>query len=147
MIRDICRYRNQPEVEVIRRINSILRGWMGYYNCATAPSRAFGYLLSQVWSLYGSYVSRKHGCSLGAAAQRWLTRCPASPDNPTGGQKTWMAETTTHNGQPRREYLLCSTPPKRSLRDVARRIYRGKFDFWHAINQAVPDAYPESRVQ
>jgi group II intron reverse transcriptase/maturase len=147
LIRDICRSQSQPEVEAIRRINSVLRGWMAYYSCATAPSRAFYRLLSQAWSLYGSYVSRKHDCHIGAAAKRWMTRCPASPENPKGGQKTWMAETSGHDGQPRREYLLCWTPPKRSLRDVAAQIYRGKFDLWYLLSREVTQEYLESRVQ
>jgi group II intron reverse transcriptase/maturase len=147
LIRDLCRGQSQPEVEVIRRINSILWGWMNYYRCATAPSRTFHYLLSRVWSLYGSYVSRKHGCHIGAAAQRWMTRCPASPRNPKGGQKTWMAETRDHEDHLHREYLQCFTPSKQRLCDVARRIYRGRFGLWHAINLAVPDEYRESRVQ
>lgn len=147
LIRDICRCQSQPEVEAIRRINSVLRGWMGYYRCATAPNRTFYYLLSRVWSLYGSYVSRKHGCHIGAAAKRWMTRCPPLPGNPKGGQKTWTAETRDSNGQPRREYLLCWTPPKRSLRDAAAQIYRGKFDLWHVLNLEVTQEYPESRVQ
>jgi RNA-directed DNA polymerase len=147
LIRDICRSQSQPEVEVIRRINSILWGWMDYYTCATAPKRAFHYVLSQAWNLYGSYVSRKHGCYFGTAAKRWIIRCPASPRNPKGGQKTWMAETCAHDGQPRREYLLCSTPMKRCLRDVARQIYRGKFDLWSAITLEVTDECPESRVR
>jgi len=147
LIRDICRCQSHQEVEVIRRINSILWGWMSYYNCATAPSRTFHYLLSRVWSLYGSYVSRKHGCHIGAAAKRWMIRCPASPQNPMGGQKTWMAEARNHDGRPRQEYLLCFTPATRNLRDVARQIYRGKVDLWHVISQEVTDEYPESRVQ
>jgi hypothetical protein len=132
---------------VIRRINSILSGWMGYYRCATAPSRVFHYLLSQVWSLYGSYVSRKHDCQIGAAAKRWMTRCPALPGNPKGGQKTWVAETRDHDGRPRREYLICWTPAKRSLREAAAQIYRGKFDLWHVLNLEVTQEYLESRVQ
>ena len=76
-----------------------------------------------------------------------MTRCPASLQNPKGGQKTWMAETRDPNGQPQRKYLLCWTPPKRSLRDAARQIYRGKFDLWHVLSQEVTDEYPESRVQ
>src|SRR5262249_40699671 len=43
LIRDLCRGQSQPEVDVIRRINSILWGWMNYYRCATAPSRTFSY--------------------------------------------------------------------------------------------------------
>lgn len=147
LIRDICRCHSHPEVEVIRRINSILWGWMSYYSCATAPSRPFSYLLSQVWSLYGSYVSRKHGCSIGAAAKRWMVRCPVTPHNPKGGQKTWLAQTRNQAGQPRLEYLLCSTPAKRSLCDVARQIYRGKPGLWHAISPEVTNEYRESRVQ
>jgi hypothetical protein len=147
LIRDICRGQSQPEADVIRRINSILWGWMGYYRCATAPNRAFHYLLSRVWSLYGSYVSRKHGCHIGAAAKRWMTRCPASPQNPKGGQKTWMAETRDHDGRPRRGYLLCWTPPRRNLRDAAVQIYRGRVDLWHVLNLEVAKEYPESRVQ
>jgi group II intron reverse transcriptase/maturase len=147
LIRDICRCQSQPEVDVIRRINSILWGWMCYYTCATAPSRTFYYLLAQVWSLYGSYVSRKHDCHIGAAAKRWMTRCPASPRNPKGGQKTWTAEARNHDGQPRQEYLLCNTPAKRHLRDVARQIYRGKFDLWHVFSSGVAREHPESRVQ
>ena len=146
-IREICRCHSYLEAEVIRRINSILWGWMGYYSCTTAPSRVFSYLLSQVWSLYGSYVSRKHGCHIGAAAKRWMVRCPASPLNPKGGQKTWMAVTHNHDGSPRQEYLLCYTPAKRNLRDVARHIYRGRFDLWQALSQEVPNEYRESRVQ
>jgi len=125
LIKDICRRYGSAEIEVIRRINSILWGWMDYYTCATAPSRVFSSILSQVWSIYGAYVSRKHGCHIGAAAKRWMTRCPPSPRNPKGGQKTWMAE-TTHGDVVKHEYLLCSTPPKRSLHEVARGIYRGK---------------------
>jgi len=147
LIRDICRCQSQEEADVIRRINSILWGWMGYYCCATAPNRTFYYLLSRVWSLYGSYVSRKHGCHIGAAAKRWMTRCPASPQNPRGGQKTWMAETRAHDGQPRREYLICWAPPRRSLRDAAAQIYRGRVDLWYVLNLAVTKEYPESRVQ
>jgi group II intron reverse transcriptase/maturase len=147
LIRDVCRHQSQPEANVIRWINSILWGWMSYYRCATAPNRAFHYLLSQVWKLYGSYVSRKHGCYFGAAAKRWITRCPVLPGNPKGGQKTWMAETRDHKGQPRREYLICWTPPKRRLRDAAAQIYRGKFDLWHVLSQEVTKEYPESRVQ
>jgi hypothetical protein len=147
LIRDICRCQSYPEVDVIRRINSILWGWMGYYRCATAPNRSFYYLLSRVWSLYGSYVSRKHGCHIGAAAKRWMTRCPASPQNPRGGQKTWMAETRDQADRLRREYLLCWTPRKQYLRDAAAQIYRGRIDLWHVLNQPVTQEYPESRVQ
>jgi hypothetical protein len=147
LIRDICRCHSYPEVDVIRRINSILRGWMRYYTCATAPHRAFHYLLSQVWQLYGSYVSRKHGCSIGAAAKRWMVRCPATADNPKGGQKTWMAESVDHEGKPSMEYLLCTTPPKRNLHEVAREIYRGKPSLWLATSPPAVNEYPESRVQ
>jgi hypothetical protein len=147
LIREICRGHSHPEAEVIRRINSILWGWMGYYSCATAPTRVFYYLLSQVWSLYGSYVSRKHGCHIGAAAKRWMARCPASPPNPKGGQKTWMAETRDHEDHLHREYLHCFTPPTQRLHDVARQVYRGRLGLWHAISQEVPDEYRESRVQ
>jgi group II intron reverse transcriptase/maturase len=147
LIRDICRCQSQPEVEVIRRINSILSGWMAYYRCATAPSRVFHYLLSRVWSLYGSYVSRKHDCQIGAAAKRWMTRCPVLPGSPKGGQKTWMAETCDRKGRLRREYLICWTPPKRSLRDAAAQIYRSTFGLWYELSQEVSQEYPESRVQ
>jgi group II intron reverse transcriptase/maturase len=146
LIRDICRGQSQREADVIRRINSVLWGWMTYYNCVTSPNRCFHYLLSQAWSLYGSYVSRKHGCHIGAAAKRWMIRCPVLSQNPRGGQKTWTAA-IYDDGRPRREFLLCWTPAPRRLRDVAAQTYRGRFDLWHVLNLPATPDYPESRVQ
>jgi group II intron reverse transcriptase/maturase len=119
LIRDICSCQGASEVETIRRINSVLWGWMMYYSCVTAPSRTFSRVLSKVWSIYGAYVSRKHDMHIGKAAKRWMRRCPPSKHNLKGGQKTWMATSIEPSGKKRVEYLICFTPSKRSLNSVA----------------------------
>ena len=124
-IKEVCRKLSTPEVEVIRKLNNMLIGWMTYYRCVSAPSRVMSSVLAHTWSIYGKYVSRKNGCRLAQAAQRWIKRCSSSPTNPKGGQKTWMAETVNKAGKTVREYLLCVPVQKRSIYYVARKIRLG----------------------
>jgi group II intron reverse transcriptase/maturase len=124
-IKNVCQQLNIPETEIIRKLNNMLRGWMIYYRCVNAPSRVMCSVLSHTWWIYAEYVSRKNGCSIAHAAKRWIGRCPASPLNPKGGQKTWYAETANDKGEMVREYLLTTPVPKRSLHDVAKQIRGG----------------------
>ncbi|OQA81988.1 MAG: Group II intron-encoded protein LtrA [Lentisphaerae bacterium ADurb.Bin242] len=124
-IKEVCRNFSTPETDVIRKLNNKLRGWMMYYRCVDAPSRAMVSVLSQTWWAYAEYVSRKNGCNIATAASRWIKRCPASRTNPKGGQKSWYAETTDGNGNFTQEYLIAVPIPKRSLFYVAKDIREG----------------------
>ncbi len=124
-VKEICRMLSAPEVEVIRKINNMLRGWMNYYRCVHSPNRVMSSVLSQTWLIYAVYVSRKNGCNIAKAAKRWIERCPASRSNPEGGQKTWFAETRDEEGRLIREHLLCRTTKRRDLHSVAQDIRIG----------------------
>jgi group II intron reverse transcriptase/maturase len=121
----ICNKFSTSEVEVIRKLNDMLRGWMIYYRCVHAPNRVMASVLSHTWWIYAKYVSRKNNCNIAKAAKRWNVRCPASAFNPKGGQKTWFAETENEDGKMLKEYLICSSVQKCSLHHVARKIRQG----------------------
>lgn len=125
-LKDICKRRSESKHRIIRHINNTLRGWMNYYRCATSPSRVMSYMLSQAWWIYADYLRQKHQCSIASAAKRWMGRCPASPTNPKGGQKTWFADRVDERGKQKREYLICSAVPKQSVREIARKIKYGQ---------------------
>jgi len=124
LVRELCAHSEQAEVDVIRRVNMKLIGWMNYYRCVSSPTHAFKKVLSEAFWAYGNYVAKKHDMYLSRAAARWIDRCPPSKRNPRGGQKTWRAETVDHTGKVRTEYLICTTVPRQKLREVAQRIRR-----------------------
>lgn len=121
-VRDICAKQSLSEAEVIRKINSSLRGWMMYYSCVSVPSKVFHYVLHQTFWAYASYVSRKHRLTIKQAAQRWVRRCPADSLHMVEGKKTWCATEQTTDGTLRTEWLICKAIPKRRLPSVAGRI-------------------------
>jgi group II intron reverse transcriptase/maturase len=124
-IQEICRDLGTPEMEVIRRINNILRGWMTYYRGVTAPHKVMSSVLMHTWRIYADYVSRKNGCNIAKAAKRWIARCTPSASNPKGGQKSWFAERANAKGEMVRNYLLCVPVPKCTLHEISMKIRAG----------------------
>lgn len=121
-IRDICSKQSLSETEVIRKINSSLRGWMMYYSCVSAPGKVFSYVLHKTFWAYASYVSRKHRLTIKQAAQRWVRRCPADTRYMVEGKKTWCATEQTPDGNLHNEWLICKAVQRRRLNVVAGRI-------------------------
>jgi group II intron reverse transcriptase/maturase len=121
-VRELCNRNQDSEVDVIRRINAKLIGWMHYYACASAPGHQFQRVLHETFWAYGKYLGRKHKMYLSQAAKRWICRCPPLPSNPRGGQKTWHATTTTKQGKERSAYLVCAAIPRKSLHKAAQVI-------------------------
>ena len=118
-VRDLCQRVQDDEVDIIRRINAKLTGWMNYYACASAPAHVFQKVLHHTFWAYGCYLGRKHKMYLSQAAQRWIRRCPPQPSNPRGGQKTWCATTTLQSGVERTVFLVCASVPRKSLHKLA----------------------------
>ena len=133
-VNELCQRVQDDEVDIIRRINAKLTGWMHYYACASAPARVFQKVIHLTFWAYGNYLGRKHKMRLSQAAKRWIHRCPPQPSNPRGGQKTWCAATTLKSGAERTAYLVCASVPRKSLHKVAQDItskgrvrYRGLY--------------------
>jgi group II intron reverse transcriptase/maturase len=121
-VRDICSKQGLSEAEVIRKINSTLRGWMMYYSCVSTTAKVFNYVPHKTFWAYASYVSRKHRLTIKQAAQRWVRRCPADTRHMVEGKKTWCATEPTSDGVLQTEWLICKAIPKQHLPSVAGRI-------------------------
>lgn len=121
-VRYLCNKTHYSEVDVIRRVNAKLIGWMHYYASVSAPAHLFQRILHETFWIYGKYLGRKHKMYVSQAAKRWIRRCPPSPTNRRGGQKTWCATTTTKSGTERTVYLVCAALQHKPLHKVARTI-------------------------
>jgi 5-methylcytosine-specific restriction endonuclease McrA len=60
----LCKLHHIPEVDLITKINAILRGWMNYYKYATAPQRTFSAVCSKVFWQACHYLARRHQTSI-----------------------------------------------------------------------------------
>ncbi|MHB9038755.1 MAG: reverse transcriptase domain-containing protein [Armatimonadota bacterium] len=119
-IREICKRSQDAEVEIIRHLNHVMRGWMNFYICASAPSRAFNRVITAAFWAYGNYVAKKHDMPFSQAAQKWIRRCPPTRQNPKGGQKSWLASFKDSEDRDQNVYLICAASRARHLVVVAR---------------------------
>jgi group II intron reverse transcriptase/maturase len=60
----LCQMTQINEVDLLVQTNSIIRGWMEYYKCASAPQRLFSDMLSKVFWLTAHYMASKHRTSI-----------------------------------------------------------------------------------
>ena len=69
-IRDISRYYHIPEVDVMKQVSAIFRGWCNYYRYANSPQKSFSKLASQTWHYYAHYLARKQKTSIARMIKR-----------------------------------------------------------------------------
>lgn len=69
-IRGISRYYHIPEVDVMKQVSAIFRGWCNYYRYANSPQKSFSKLASQTWHYYAHYLARKQKSSMARMIKR-----------------------------------------------------------------------------
>jgi hypothetical protein len=69
-IRGISSYYHIPEVDVMKQVSAIFRGWCNYYRYANSPQKCFSKLASQTWHYYAHYLARKQKSSIARMIKR-----------------------------------------------------------------------------
>jgi len=59
-----CRMHHIPEVDLITKVNAIVRGWMNYYRYASAPQRTFSDICYKVFWQVSHYLAKRHKTSM-----------------------------------------------------------------------------------
>lgn len=66
----LTRLHHIAAVDLLTKVNALLRGWMEYYKYASAPQRTFSRVLSQTWWMVARYLARKHKTSIAQMCKR-----------------------------------------------------------------------------
>lgn len=98
----LCELHHIPEVDLITKVNAILRGWMNYYRFATAPQRTFGYVCHKVFWQVSHYLGGRHRTSMPNIMKQYV--CSVTKNGRTRSTLTkWVEE---------KPYDLWIFPPK-----------------------------------
>ena len=91
-VKTLCRQgRNEPLSELLRRLNSVLRGWTNYFRHGVSAA-TFGYLRAYTWARVVNWLRRKHP----HANWKWLRRRYLPRWWPTEGEATLFDPGAVH---------------------------------------------------
>jgi hypothetical protein len=63
-LKQVGKYHNIPEADIISQMSAMHRGWCNYYRYAKAPQRDFSNLARHTWWQYAHYLARKQRSSI-----------------------------------------------------------------------------------